>query len=207
MFKVFLKNTFTEIKNKQIKNLIIDIRKNGGGNSSLGDELLQYISKTNFRQYDSCFIKVSDELLNNYTEKVSSHWIDSIKPSIGKVYSIADTMKNILVPNSLRYDGNTYLLTSGYTFSSATDFASAFKCYRVGKIIGTETGGLTVGYGDIYSFTLPETKLSIMIPCKKWVTACGYNNHKGVVPDYLVEESQNSNDNVLNYAFELINKK
>ncbi|UHO40174.1 hypothetical protein H5J24_09350 [Chryseobacterium capnotolerans] len=33
-----------------------------------------------------------------------------------------------------RFTGNVYLLTSGQTFSSATDFANAFKFLKLGKL-------------------------------------------------------------------------
>ena len=57
----------------------MDIRKNGGGNSSLGDELMQYISANDFRMFDSCLIKISDEL----NKKKYFDWMDSKKRVIG----------------------------------------------------------------------------------------------------------------------------
>ena len=207
-FKVFLSEAFAQIKNRQIKNLVIDIRKNSGGSGALGNEVMQYISKTGFRQMDAGFVKVSNEILadksNNTLSKV---WIDSVKPDIGKVYDIVDKSETNLRLNPLRYTGNTYLLIGGYTFSSAVDFASAFKCYKAGTIIGTETGGLTSGYGNVYSCYLPETGFDISIPCTKWVTACGRDDHKGIMPDYAIEDDQNPIDKALSFTLELINRK
>ncbi|MBF2798974.1 hypothetical protein J5295_09775 [Riemerella anatipestifer] len=61
---MFADSAFAEIKNRNIKNLIIDIRKNGGGNSMVGDILLQYIAKTNFRQYsDNTLIEISNQVI------------------------------------------------------------------------------------------------------------------------------------------------
>ena len=205
-FKAFLVSTFREIKNKGINNLIIDIRKNGGGNSSLGDELLQFISKTDFRMYDSCLIKISNELLT----KESLKDIDSTKRKIGTIYNDSDTSKTKLRINPLKFNGQTYLLIGGNTFSSASDFAAAFQCYNIGKIIGTETGGLQTCFGDIYIFELPNTKIEMSVSCKKWVNACGIDNGRGVIPDYIIENSfeddQKGIDRAMEFTINLIKK-
>ena len=65
----FVDSTFNVIKNLKIKDLIIDIRNNGGGFSVLGDYLLQYISAVNFRQFGKVVTLPPDfynDLLNEY---------------------------------------------------------------------------------------------------------------------------------------------
>ena len=202
-FKLFLDTTFTKIKKENVNNLIIDIRKNGGGNSFLGDELMQYISKTNFKIFDSCMIKISNEL----TRKGKFNWIDSTKRKIGSIYN-ATGSKTKLRDNPLRFNGKTFLLIGGNTLSSATDFASAFQCYNVGEIIGTETGGLTVCFGDVYRFILPNTKFDMGVSYKKFYNACGVDNRQGVIPDYIVknsfEDEQKRIDRVLDFTIDLI---
>lgn len=205
-FKFFLDTTFKSIKAGNVKELIIDIRKNGGGNSSLGDELMQYISKTDFRMADSCTIKISKELIN----KKQYSWIDSTKRVIGSLYNSRDTSKTKLRENPLRFKGKSYLLTGNNTFSSATMFACSFQCYNVGKIIGTETGGLTACFGDVYTFELPNTRLDVGVSWKKFYNACGVDNRRGVIPDYIIENSfedeKNGIDRVLEFTLDLINK-
>jgi len=204
-FKIFLDSTFTTIKDENVKHLIIDIRKNGGGNSSLGDELMQYISKTDFKQYDSYLIKISEELIN---KKWLEH-IDSAERKPGTIWT-TDRPLIKLRDNPLRFTGKLYLLVGGNTFSSASSFTSAFQCFKVGAIIGTETGGLTVCYGDTYSFKLPETKFNMRISYKKFYQACGIDNRRGTIPDYIVEntieDEANSFDRVLEFTLDLIRK-
>jgi hypothetical protein len=204
-FKSFLDSTFKSIKINNVKSLIIDVRKNSGGNSSLGDELMQYISKTDFRTFDSGFIKISNELLI----KGKLNWIDSSKRVIGALYNFIDTSKTKIRENSLRFSGKTYLLIGGNTFSSAVLFASTFQCYRAGNIIGKETGGLTGGYyGDLYKFELPNTKFDMTVSMKRFFNACGIENKCGVLPDYFVENSfedeLNGIDRVLEFTIDLI---
>jgi Periplasmic protease len=208
-FKTFLDSTFRSIEHNNVRDLIIDIRKNGGGNSSLGDEIMQYISKTDFKMADSCIIKISNELIN----KKQLNWIDSAKRVAGSLYNSHDTSKTKLRENSLRFKGKSYLLIGGNTFSSATMFACSFQCYNVGKIIGTETGGLTACFGDVYSFELPNTKLNMGVSYKKFYNACGIDNRRGVIPDYIIENSfedeRKGIDRVLKFTIDLIeqNKK
>ena len=203
-FRVFLDSTFTYIKDHQIKHLIIDIRNNGGGNSMLGDELMQYISKTSFTMCDSCMVKISSELL----KRGILNWVDSSKRIPVTLYNFGSIDRTPLRQNPLRFNGDIYLLTSGHTFSSASMFTSAFKCFNAGKIIGTETGGLTVSFGDLYFFRLPETKIGMKVSYKKFYNACGKDNRHGVIPDYIIQNSlQNENngiDSVLKFTVNLI---
>ena len=204
-FKVFLDSTFTTIKKKNVKHLIIDIRKNGGGNSTLGDELMQYISKTDFKHYDSIFVEISNELIS----KKRLEDIDSVERKPGTIWTTDET----LIPlrdNPLRFNGKSYLLIGGNTFSSATSFTSAFQCFEVGAIIGTETGGLTVSFGDLYYFMLPETKFNMKVSHKKFYAACGIDNRRGIIPNYIaentIEDEANSFDRVLEFTLDLISK-
>jgi hypothetical protein len=45
-FKEFLANSFAELRAKAVENLIIDLRGNDGGDSSIGFELSKYLAKT-----------------------------------------------------------------------------------------------------------------------------------------------------------------
>lgn len=130
MFRSFLKEMFAELKAQRIRNLIIDIRNNGGGNSELGDELLQYLVSKPFSQYEKTLVKYSD-IRKEYLRKSSG--IDSTElknylQQISGTVGVINHLKNIIEPKDKneRFTGNVYLLTSGQTFSSAADFANAF---------------------------------------------------------------------------------
>ena len=204
-FSIFLKNTFTTIKAKKINNLIIDIRKNGGGNASLGNELFQYISHKPFKQLDHVELKISKEAIaSNIISKADTN-------KIGSLIQFSDFIDVQLRENPLRFSGNCFLLVGGNTFSSAAIFASTFQCYKMGKIIGSETGGLTVSYGEICFYNLPNSGIVMKVSCKKFYHTCGIDNRRGIIPDYIVENSfkdgQNNFDRVLDYTCNLIINK
>jgi hypothetical protein len=66
--KVFADSMFTSLREKGIKNLIIDLRNNGGGDSQVGDVLFRYISHQPFKKMGKSLVRVTpttQRLMNN----------------------------------------------------------------------------------------------------------------------------------------------
>jgi C-terminal processing protease CtpA/Prc len=210
LFTHFLDTVFTQIKHEKTEDLIIDLRNNSGGYSVLGDELFQYISEVPFSQFGKTTVKYSKlraqfyteirktGFLKNYTDSAFNNFI---APGYGTTKITYDSL-TILRKNPLRFKGNVYLLTSTNTFSSASDFAWCFQHFNMGKVVGEETGGYIVCFGDLINATLPVTKLSLNISHKEFY---GYGatpkERHGVLPDYKVEA-----DNALDFTLKLIDK-
>ena len=213
-FQVFLNTTFKKIEEKGIKNLIIDIRDNSGGNSKLGDELFQYIAKEPFTQYGKTIMKVSRHLKflwkdyflpkgyidSTMLDKVLSIPNGSVINPNEKLYSEEEDSLISLRENPLRFTGTVFLLTSPATFSSAADFAWCFKHYYMGKVIGEETGGWGVCYGDNVYAELPNSRIAINVSCKLFYNIGATDNDThGVIPDYEIEAEK-----ALEYTIKLI---
>jgi len=201
----FYEQTFREIKERNIKNLIIDIRNNGGGYSAIGAELMQFLSHKPFKETDSIAFKISKEIAE--TGKMD-YYIKPDERMIGKMFSIVTTEPYYPRENPLRYSGKCVLLTNSGTFSAAVIFASSFKCYIEGIIIGEETGGVTVGFGDVHFFSLPSSKLQMMVSWKTFYEVCGNDNRRGLMPDYIVsntiEDDLLKKDKVMDYTIDLL---
>jgi hypothetical protein len=220
-FKTFLSKTFLKIKNDSIKNLIIDIRNNGGGDSRLGDELLQYLTDKPVSQFSKMELKVSSEIKKFYKDFLPGfiRWmpIQYLHPFGWKVWctkegEIAVFSLDPETPdkNPLTFKGNIYLLIGSGTFSSAVAFATAIKDYNLGKIIGEETGGLASAYGDIYSFDLPNTNLQAGVSHKHFYRPSGIDDGNGVLPNFEViqtfEDSKKNIDTIMEFTKNLIKK-
>lgn len=94
-------------------------------------------------------------------------------------------------PEAQRFCGNVYLLTSHTTFSSASSFAWAFKEAGCGTVIGEETGGMSVHYGDVISFKLPNSGLAVNVSHKRfWLPGADENNIHGVLPDIVCPQDE-----------------
>ncbi|MBB4034371.1 hypothetical protein GGR21_000256 [Dysgonomonas hofstadii] len=188
-FVAFLDSTFTLIKKQDIKNLIIDLRENGGGNSRLGDELFQYISPVPFQQFGKMEMKVSPTLKRIFNDTIRTLGISTYE---GELEDLRE--------NDKRFSGNCYLLSSNHTFSSAADFTWTFHYFKMGKVVGEETGGLIVCYGDVASSKLPNTGMRFGTSWKKFYGYGADDSYThGVKPDYEVPA-----DKALDYTIRLI---
>ena len=192
-----LDSVFYILHKQKIKDLIIDIRNNGGGNAAKGDYFFQYISKVPYKQFGATTVRTSRKQIEFHKS----------------FYNVVDTtpigIKNwssgYLVPlRKTEYKfkkGNIYLLTSNNTYSSAATFSWAFKYFKMGTIVGEETGGMAVCFGDVIMQTLPNTKLDFGISHKKFYNygATDEDSSHGTIPDFDVPSEK-----ALDYTIKLI---
>ena len=177
----FADSMFTALRSRGIGNLIIDLRNNGGGNSIVGDILLRYISPKPFVQMDKVIIKITP-----LTMKLQGSG-SGMKP-FGFFEIKEDEYIKPLTEKEGHYCGKVYILTSNHTFSSAADFSWAFKECGVGTVIGEETGGMNVCYGDILNYRLPVSKLSCSVSYKRfWGVHADEKDIHGTIPDVAVK--------------------
>jgi hypothetical protein len=206
-YQKFYESTFQKIKEKKIEKLIIDLRNNGGGHSIIGAELMQYLFHQPFKEFDSIAFKVSREIAA--TGKID-FYLRQEDQIIGTMYS--RVIDGYYQPryNPLRFSGKSYLLINNGTFSSGTIFASAYQSFGGGTIIGEETGGLTVCFGDAHFFNLPNSKIKMMVSWKEFTNIGGVNNRSGVMPDYVIsntiEDDIHNRDRALAFTIDLIEK-
>lgn len=176
--QVFADSMFTTLREQGIRDLIIDVRYNGGGNSQVGDVLLKYIAPKPFAQYGKTLVRVTPKtiaLTGNRYEKPDTH-----------LYPESPASRHEPLPEAQRFAGNVYLLTSHTTFSSASSFAWAFKEAGCGTVIGEETGGMSVHYGDVIGFRLPNSGLAVNVSHKRfWLPDADENDIHGVIPDIV----------------------
>lgn len=178
--KHFADSMFRELKEKNIGNLIIDVRHNGGGNSGVGDVLLRYIAREPFSQMEKTLIRISP-----VTSRLMGE--PTLRPNYYFFEPDSTDYDRPLTPEEGHYDGTVYLLTSASTFSSASSFAWTFKESGAGMVIGEETGGMNVAYGDILRFTLSVSGLEGTVSYKRfWQFHADENDIHGTLPDVAV---------------------
>ena len=70
----------------------------------------------------------------------------------------------------------------------------------MGTVIGEETGGMSVSFGDVLLYRLPVSRLACTISWKRfWLYGADENDIHGTLPDYAVPQEK-----ALGKAFELI---
>ncbi|MFD1551254.1 S41 family peptidase [Putridiphycobacter roseus] len=170
-FNQFLKATFKTIQAKHIDKLIIDIRANGGGNSSLNDLLLSYITTKPYQQASGRYWKVSEEskkaYANNkvYTKLFGKDFMVKYMKTPNQTVIVDLDSTGLVQPEKPPYyfTGKTCLLIGPSTFSSANFLADAVKTYQITTLIGSPTGEYTNDFGEQISFVLKNTKSEVNI--------------------------------------------
>ena len=179
---------FEEIKQKNISNLFIDISENGGGNTDLAKYLFEYISDKPYSLFKEVRMKYSDYALQGKTNMFTKIYYTFKKDRDNIIVFKSDQV----VPNenNLRFKGNVYVITSDFTFSTATDFAAIVKDHKAGTIIGEETGGLASCYGDMIVDNLPNSNLPFGVSYKYFLRPAGFDDGRGVKPDIKLDISE-----------------
>lgn len=172
--------------------LIIDIRDNGGGNSTHADYLMSHFSTTPIPQGAwSSPMYIAAHGSWNYPPEYYMQTSYSITP----------------VRNKEIYKNPVVLVVNATTFSSAENLCVSFRGAKRGQIVGTPTGG--------------STGNPIRIDLGGGIVCCICTKHEldaegnefigiGIQPDIIVDEDASQflkgNDNVIAKALEILSK-
>ena len=196
-FRKFVRQSFRTIHSRGVKNLVIDLRSNGGGEIKNSTLLTRYISDHSFKIADSVVAK------NRGIRKIpGSSYFDLMGYALAKVmiskkasdggFHISRYEKHYYIPiTKNHFDGSVYILQGGFTFSASTLFTSPLIKQKNVTIVGEETGGGYYGNSAILipSIKLPHSKLLFRLPLYRMVMDKTRPKGGGVIPDVLVEPS------------------
>lgn len=154
-----VRSMFVEVLQKDIQNVAVDLRGNGGGSSRVGNEFIKYLPVDHY--FDGPY---------------DWRW------GFLSFYSNGRTTNGRY--KELMFDGNVYILTDRESFSAAKDFAMLIQDNHLGKIVGTPSANTVNGYGEIAVFYLPNTGMLVQISTKKWYRIDETNTNSYVMPDY-----------------------
>lgn len=219
MLKGFFRHSFRSIRKNNIKNVVIDIRANGGGDISNYVSLAKYIRNTPFKVADTA-VAISKSFAP-YTKYIKSGFFDNIgllflaKKQNDGLYHFGFWERHTMKPkNRDHFAGNVYVLTNGLTFSASSLFCHAVRGQNNVTLVGENTGGGWYGNSGIMipDITLPNTKLRVRLPMFKLVQYQHIaQKGTGVVPDIYVgptvESSRKDIDRKMEFVKELIREK
>jgi hypothetical protein len=186
----FFRHTFHELADHHIKDLVIDVRSNGGGDASLSTLLTRYLIDKKFKLADSLYtIRRSsryDRYINNGRIYSLLTWFATRKHKDG-FYHFGHFERHYFKPFTTdHFDGHVYILTGGNSFSATCLFAGALKGQSNVTLVGEETGGAYYGNTAwmIPDVTLPETKVRFRLPRFRLVIDRNrVKDGRGILPD------------------------
>ncbi len=176
----FIKNSFKEIKEKNVQLLAIDLRYNGGGRSSNVEYIYSFL-KPEGHNTPANIIGKSSQLARNrsqWARRGFVRWylktfngrdediaafVKFYEDSIGTLDTAYFTIPEKQKPKFV-YTGKCALFINGMTASAGVDFTNTFYKEKRGEVIGEPCLGPHTGtFGNPAVFELPNSKLPVII--------------------------------------------
>jgi len=180
-FPTQLERHFAALREAKIPNLVLDLRGNGGGSDEYGALLVSYLSPEPFGYFAD--IRVTEEYGGP----------GDVVERDGLRYVTAHPGLQLQQPAEHRFEGRVFLLTDGWTFSTAADVATVAHFHDLVTVVGEETGG---GYdgntsGRSQGEQLPGSGFTVSVPMWMYTTAnAGHDRFgRGVPPDHELRPS------------------
>ena len=191
--KKFYRNSFAVLKEKQIRNLVIDVRSNGGGDVGLSTLLTRYLIDRHFKLADSIYAIKSGSEYGKYIRFYLFYKLGLLfvtKKGEDGHYHFRYYEKHRFKPTTKNhYNGQVYVVIGGASFSATTIFAHSLQGQRNVKLVGEETGGGAYGNSAwmIPDLKLPETGISFRLPLFRMIMDKeAIASGRGIRPDVYI---------------------
>lgn len=185
----FFKSSFKKIQKQNIQNLVVDMRGNGGGSVILSNLLTKYIVDKPFKIADTLYAMKRKSHYHGYMKNYFLNRLFLLflthKRSDGHYHFTHYENKYFKPKKKNHFEGTTYILIGGNTFSAATLFTKALIDQPDVIVVGEETGGGAYGNSAwlIPDVTLPNTKVRFRLPLFRLVIDKTAQKGRGVIPE------------------------
>lgn len=218
-WKKMLAEAFILFKEKDVQNLILDIRENQGGQDEAAYELEKYLYKKECTnegfQSQSRFLKFPEDVKDDVT--TWDTWFYNLEEDEhykeGKYFVFPkDQSARNLGPTATTFNGKLIVLTSSKNVSGAFYLARLLKKCGVATLVGQETGGNLKGIngGAILFLKPPNSRININLPVIGSFSTKEMLN-EGVKPDIAVKKEvgdiANNVDAELQKALKILKRK
>ena len=223
-FDEFTRDMMTEMNEKGIRTLVVDLQYNSGGNSMLGDVLLSWLYPHKDTKQYGVEVRVS-ELLYAHYPYYREFRVNGEPLEMGKMYDYMgfDHSKEYKIdytapqdPNKCVFNfdndkifkGNVIFIQSKDSFSSATLLLTLVRDNGIGIIVGEPSGGKPCHYGDVLYAQLPNTNTLATVSHKYFRRPnMALENKECIVPDVSIELNHPERDLVWEWIVENYGKR
>ncbi|WP_299242031.1 S41 family peptidase [uncultured Aquimarina sp.] len=189
-YKQFIDTAFVQIKAKNSKNLIIDLRNNPGGDDAFSDYLVSFIANKPFKWASRFQLKTSAHLKENTRhtkDTTKAYWKSILEHENGEIYDYNFNFNKPQAKTKL-FHGKVYVLVNRQSYSQSAVTASQIQDYGFGTIVGEETAEFPNLYASVYNYKLPKTAIIVEVSKGKIERISGIDNGKGVIPDIQIKD-------------------
>jgi len=227
----FLDSIFTHIKNNNVKNLVVDVRYNGGGKDPNDLVTYSYLTNRNFSENKQAWIsfkkipylkyiytKIPRFLrpfgVRKYNKLIQKQFTNEVDGNFYQAETSTDHKVRTPKPNA--FHGNVFLLISPRVASAGSLFAAMVAGNINTSVIGEETMGGYYGHNghSELGYILPKSKIEVffsVVNLSQDVPKKGNQIHnRGIIPDIIVSQSFEDflehKDTQMNFVLDLIKK-
>lgn len=175
-YRATLQAIFDEFHTRGARNLILDLRDNGGGSEPNESILFSYLVSAPMQKYASVHSRPNTLRVTSLSGKVFEHEIydadelPTVRPGpSGDLFRLNAPPEGLMThwqPVAPVFTGRLVVLAGGYTFSGGAELASMLRATNRGLFVGEEVGGTHGGNTSGYKWdlTLPHSGMEIGIP-------------------------------------------
>lgn len=205
VFKDYLASAIRDINQAGITNLIIDLRRNGGGEVELTKQLVYHLThRTDLRSWQT--FKYNLEVFAHYNptgsrefrswyrdkfgeEPASKQLVPSPEQERPFFHSVTDPESPYYVaPDRPVFGGKIIVLANQNTGSAASLLTGLVQDNRLGVIVGTTTANNPTGPTGMTPLRLPRSGIMVSLPTE-YLERAVPSNGDILQPDYWIENS------------------
>lgn len=187
LFSDFLGKLGVDLKKRRVRTLVVDLRNNGGGNSLLGDQLLQFlgVDLKRIRTYQA-YVRPSHFLHSCYPHLFPQGMEAVRKDSLLKQSEVGHEGGWEWPEIAASFSGQVFFLQGQNTFSSANYLLTTVKDNALFPTLGASTSQKPTCFGDVLPVRSPLTGVSGFVSYSYFIRPNAENTEDSLSPDIPV---------------------
>lgn len=172
---------FALIHRDQVTRLAIDVSRNDGGASAVGNMIIKHIFPKPYKHYSMSWKRSEAYLARLIAWGFHDEAYQNAAP--GEILHFPSAT---VIPSKVRtpFEGKVIVIVGAETFSSAMMFATLVQDNNMALLAGeSPVKGHPSHFGEMYSTLLPNTGLELRFGVKEWIRPAGRGQANTLVPD------------------------